>query len=308
MKILITDKISTELLSLLKKNNIQYKININDSKSKILEIINEFDGLIVRNRLTIDANFLHKAKKIKFIGRYGSGMELIDLTTAKQLNINCFNSGEGNANAVAEHNLGMLLSLLKNIHSSSKQVSKFIWDRENNRGVEIEGSTIGVIGYGNTGKAFCDKLMNFNCKIIVYDKYKSGFGNNIIREDELESIYRNCNIISFHIPLNKENKYIFSKQFIDKMNKPFYLLNTSRGAIVNTSDLIEGLKMNKILGAGLDVIENENINFKNIKINQNLNYLVNCEKVILTPHIAGLSINANKKISKTLIKKILKQK
>ena len=307
MKLLITDTINPLFLNLLKKNKIDYQVNITDSSNDLLEIINEFDGLIIRNRLKINADFLQKAKKLKFIGRYGSGMESVDLKTAEKLNINCFNSGEGNANAVAEHNLGMLLSLLKNINSSSKQISRFMWEREKNRGIEIEGSTIGVIGYGNTGKSFCEKIRNFNCKIMVYDKYKTGFGNHFINECDMKTIYQNCNIISFHVPLNQENNHLFSIKFIDKMQKPFYILNTSRGNIVNTNDLIKGLRKNKILGAGLDVIENENDNFTNIKINQNLNYLVNCDNVILTPHIAGLSTNANEKLSYILINKILNQ-
>jgi D-3-phosphoglycerate dehydrogenase len=260
----------------------------------------------VRNRLKIDKDFLQNAKHLKFIARYGSGMEAIDTQKAAELNIRCFNAAEGNCNSVAEHALGMLLSLFHNIKSSMDQLNKLIWDRRNNRGIELEGKTIGIIGYGHTGTALSEKLKSFNCEILAYDKYKSGYSNSFATESNMETIYNNCDVISLHVPLNNETKYLLNEDFINKMKKPFYLLNTSRGKIVSTEDLIGGLKEKKILGAGLDVIENENLTFSDINIDSNVNYLLNCKNVILTPHIAGLSKEASIKLSKVLINKILK--
>lgn len=308
MNILITDLVDNLFIDLLKENNIKYKYNTTISAKEVLQKIHLFDGLVVRNRLKIDATFLNKAKNLKFIGRYGSGMESIDINKAGELNIQCFNSAEGNANAVAEHVLGMLLYLFKNIHQASLKLKKLKWERELNRGLEIEGKTIGIIGFGNTGAAFAKKLMQFNCKIIAYDKYKSGFGNNVIQESNMKNIYEKCDVISFHVPLNQETTYLLNSKFIKKMKKSFYVLNTSRGKVISNNDLIHGLKSNKVLGAGLDVIENENSSFSNISIDKNLNYLLSCNNVILTPHIAGLSKESNKKLSTVLIDKIVKLK
>ena len=305
MKILITDNVDELLLKLLDENKISYECNLYESSSELLKKINEFDGIIVRNRLKIDENFLNKAKHLKFIARYGSGMESINTQKAKELDIKCFNSAEGNANSVGEHALGMLMCLFHNINNSATQLKKFIWEREINRGIELESKTIGIIGCGNTGTAFSTKLMGFGCRILGYDKYKSEFGNNIIEECKIESIYKECDIISLHIPLNNETKYLINKSFINSMEKPFYLINTSRGNIVSNQDLITGLKNKKILGACLDVIENENPEFNKINIDKDLNYLLNCKRVIMTPHIAGLSREGNKKLSKILIDKII---
>jgi D-3-phosphoglycerate dehydrogenase len=287
---------------------VSYEYNLTISENNILKNIKKFDGMIVRNRLKIDKQFLNKAKNIKFIGRYGSGMESIDTQTAFALNINCFNSSEGNANSVAEHALGMLICLFHNINKSASQLKSSIWERELNRGIELEGKTIGVIGYGNTGSAFVKKLENFECRILVYDKYKKEINNKKVEECSIHRIYKECNIISFHIPINQETKYFLNTKFINNMKNPFYIINTSRGDIVSNKDLIKGLKDKKILGACLDVIENENQQFSEINITKDFNYLLNCENVIITPHIAGLSKEANKKLSLVLIDKILKLK
>jgi len=305
MKILITDPVDPLFIKLLNTHNIDYEYNIKDSQIMLLKKINLFDGIVVRNRLQINTNFLQQAKKLKFIARYGSGMESINTKKAEELGIICFNSAAGNANSVAEHALGMLLCLFHNIKKSMIELNNSIWNRETNRGLEIEGKTIGIIGFGNTGMAFSKKLENFNCQIIAYDKFKQGFGNNLIQEVSMKDIYNDCDVISFHIPLNSKTRHLFNQDFIKKMKKPFYVLNTSRGEIVSNKDLIQGLNTNHILGAGLDVIENENSSFNKINFDKNFNYLLNCNNVILTPHIAGLSKEANKKLATILINKIL---
>ncbi|MBL32011.1 MAG: hypothetical protein CMP62_04735 [Flavobacteriales bacterium] len=308
MKILITDKVDPLLTESLSSHQIQYKCNFNDSTKKLLKIIDEFDGLIVRNRLKINREFLNNAKNLKFIARYGSGMDSIDLTTAAKLDIKCFNSGEGNANSVGEHALGMILSLLHNIHNSTNEVKLNIWERKKNTGNELGSKTIGIIGYGNTGQSLANKISGFNCKVLAYDKYKSGFGEKNIKECSMEDIYNDCDIISLHVPLNAETINLLDEQFLERMKNPFYLINTSRGRVVHNKDLIRGLKRKKVLGACLDVIENENFQFNEINNDENFNYLVNCSNVIITPHIAGLSKQSSKEISKVLIKKIIELK
>ena len=308
MKILITDNVDSLFLELLKKNNIKYNLSINEDRNTILKKIHLFTGLVVRNRIQIDENFLNQAKSLKFIARYGSGMDSINTQKAKELGIICFNSAEGNSNAVAEHGLGLLLCLLHNINKSMSELKNKKWNRESNRGHEIEGKTIGIIGYGNTGSEFAKKLYNFNCKVIAYDKFKSGFSNNFVEEADMKSIYQNSDIISFHIPLQKDTFHLFNSKFIQNMNKPFYIINTSRGKIINTHDLIGGIQSKKILGAALDVHESEDQTFNKLDFNQAFNYLLNCENVILTPHIAGLTKESNKKLSSVLIEKILQFK
>ena len=308
MNILITDNVDTLLLNLLKEHDINYEHNVSDSQNVLLKRIHLFDGMIVRNRLKIDAEFLIQAKHLKFIGRYGSGMEAIDTKKAEELNIKCFNVAEGNANSVGEHALGMLMCLFHNINNSATQLKNFIWEREINRGIELEGKTIGIIGYGNTGQAFSEKLIGFGCKVLIYDKYKYGFKDKNVQECPMGKIYKECDIISLHVPLNNETTHLLNAEFIESMEKPFYLINTSRGNVVSNKDLIIGLKTKKILGACLDVIENENPKFSEININKDLNYLLNCKRVIMTPHIAGLSKESNQKLSKLLVNKILELK
>ena len=308
MKLLITDKVDSLFLELLKRNNIDYDYSINEDQDSILNRIHLFTGLVVRNRIQIDEVFLNQANSLKFIARYGSGMDSINTKKAEEKGIVCFNSAEGNSNAVAEHGIGLLLCLFHNINKSMTELKNNKWNRESNRGHEIEGKTIGIIGYGNTGSAFAKKLYNFNCKIIAYDKFKSGFSNNFVQEVDMQHIYQNSDIVSFHIPLQKDTFHLFDISFIQKMHKKFYIINTSRGKIINTRDLIKGLESNKILGAGLDVHESENKAFSKLDFNQEINYLLNCKNVILTPHIAGLTKESNKKLSSVLIEKILQFK
>ncbi len=305
MKILIIDYVSPLLLELLEESKINYLYLPTHSEQFILDKINKFNGLIVRNRFQINNFFLKKCKNLQFIARYGSGMESIDVKYANQLGIKCFNSAEGNCNAVSEHALGMLLSLLHKIHKSMEELKTGVWKRNENLGNELSGKNIGVIGYGNTGKAFCEKLKGFNCNIYCYDKYKKNYGTSSIQECSMESLYNHADVISLHIPINDETKYLINDYFIQKMRRPFYIINTSRGKIINTSDLINGLKNKKIIGACLDVIEYECAGFINTNFNDDYNYLLNCKNIIMTPHIAGLSYESHLKISQTLFDKII---
>lgn len=308
MNVLITDQVDNLFLELLEKNNVKYEYAIQEDKNIILDMIKNFDGLVTRNRLKIDNNFLQKAKNLRFIARYGSGMENINIQQAVSLGIKCFNSAEGNRIAVAEHALTLILCLFNRIIKARDELKDKIWNREENRGLELEGKTVGIIGYGNTGSALAEKLQGFNCRIIAYDKYKSHFSNAVVEEVNIQHIYKYSDVVSLHVPLQDDTLHLFNSVFIEKMHKPFYVINTSRGRVVNTNDLVKGLKTNKIVGAGLDVHEMETSTFNTVDFDENFNYLLNCNNVILTPHIAGLTKEANQKISSVLIEKIIKLK
>ena len=306
-KVLIVDKIHSDLKNNLTQEGIICEEKTSESKDKILRSIHKFDGIIIRSRFKLDKYFINKASNLKFIARFGSGMENIDLIEAKKNQIKCINAPTGNSNSVSEHTLGLLLSLTKKIQLSSLEVNNGKWIREQNRGIEISNKTIGIIGYGNTGTAFSKKLLGFGCKVLAYDKYKKKIKNKYVRQSSMNTIFKNADILSLHIPLTKETRYLIDHQFLNNFSKNIFLINTSRGEIIKTSDLIKNIKTGKIIGAGLDVLENENINFENLNSenNDNLNFLKNSPNVILTPHIAGWSHESNILMSKILTKKIL---
>lgn len=306
MKILVTDKVHSIFFSILEKHNF-FLINKPDiNYNELYNILPEYDGLIIRSNLIIDKDIISIAKKLKFIGRLGSGLDNIDIEFATKNNIICLNSPEGNRNSVAEQALGMLLSLMHNICKSNFELKNGYWNRYENSGVELDGKIIGIIGYGNTGSEFARKLLTFNVNILAYDKYKSGFSSFWVKETSLEDIQENADIISLHIPLNNETQNFVNENFINKCKKNFYLINTSRGKIVNTFDVYKALVSGKIIGVALDVIEFESTNFKNLSIVPDyLKEMINMPNVIITPHTAGLSDVSLYKMSKILAQKII---
>ncbi|MDA9227926.1 hydroxyacid dehydrogenase [Flavobacteriales bacterium] len=301
MKIIFIDTTHPKLIEDLKCEGFICDEMYDKSKSEILKIIKNYDGLVIRSRFKIDQTFINAAKNLKFIARAGSGTENIDLHYTNKKNIKCFNAAEGNRQAVAEHAVAMILNLLNNIRVSDQEIRNGIWNREKNRGFELSGKTIGIIGFGNTGSSFAKILENFNVKILVYDKYKK----NYKFKSNLDKILEFSDIISLHIPLTEETKYLVNKSFIDKAKKPFYIINTSRGQCIETNALIKGLNDKKILGACLDVFEQEKNSFEKISKNADLKYLIESSKTILTPHIAGWTFESNYKIAVTLSKKII---
>ncbi len=307
IKVLLIDKIHSDLKSNLIKHGIFCVEKTSESKDQILKSINQYAGIILRSRFEIDKHFIRKASNLKFIARFGSGMENIDLKEAKKYKIKCINAPKGNSNAVGEHTLGLMLSLTKKIQTSNLEVNDGKWEREKNRGIEISNKTIGIIGYGNTGTAFSKKLIGFGCKILAYDKYKKIINNKYVKQSSMDKIFKHADILSLHIPLTGETKYLIDNNYLNKFSKNIFLINTSRGKIVKTNDLIKNIKSGKIIGAGLDVLENENINFENLNSTNNdeLKFLKKSNKVILTPHIAGWSRESNILMSKILTKKIL---
>jgi D-3-phosphoglycerate dehydrogenase len=271
-------------------------------------ILQEAYGIVIRSRFTIDSDFLKFCPNLKFIARSGSGLENIDTKACKDLGIRVYNSPEGNRNAVAEHALGMLLSLLHKIQKADKEVRQGEWNRESNRGEELDGKTVGIIGYGNNGAAFAKKLRGFEVRVLAYDKYKSGFGDHFVQECTLNAILEQADVISFHIPQNKETRSFLNKEFVASMQKPFYLLNLSRGKIVDTAALVEGLQKGKIKGAGLDVLEFESKSFESFfeqELPGSFSYLINSENVVLTPHVGGWTSESYVKLSSVLADKIL---
>ena len=303
MHILFIDTVYPFLKKELEKHHNICDTAYEKSKLEIEKIIGNYDGIIIRSRFTIDKQFINKAKKLKFIARAGSGLENIDIKYAKTKDIKCFNAANGNSQAVAEHSLGMLLTLFNNLNKADKEVRAGEWKREENRGIELSQKTIGIIGFGNTGSAFAKLLKGFNVKILAYDKYLE----NHSFQNIMEKIYIEADIVSLHIPLTNETTYLVNDQFINKFKKPIYLINTSRGKCVNTKSVVTALKNGKIKGVCLDVLEYEKYSFEQLSakgLPEEMIYLIQSHNNILSPHIAGWTKESNMKIAEILLKKI----
>ena len=302
-KVLFIDTTHKYLIDQLEKKNIVCDFEFSKTKSQIEKIIAKYDGIVIRSRFKIDKKFIDAAKKLKFIARAGSGLENIDTKYAEQKKIKCINAAEGNKQAVAEHALALILNLFNKINQANNELKSGKWLREENRGIELSGKKIGIIGFGNTGSSFVNLLKNFDLELLVYDKYKQ----NYEYKSSLKEIFEKAEILSLHIPLNDETKKYIDKSFINKMKKPFYLINTSRGQCVDTKALIRGIKENKVKGACLDVFEHEKTSFEKLKRNRDLTFLLNSNKTILTPHIAGWTTESYFRIAKILSEKIISE-
>lgn len=301
-QVLIASPISENFTAFLIEKNYEL---IHYDKNDLLSINNELiAGIITSNKLILSKTEIEKYPNIKWIGRIGSGMEIIDVAYCQQKNIQCESSPGGIANSVAEHITGMLLSLNKNIHTSFEEIKNKQWTREPNRGIELENHTIGIIGYGYTGSAFAKKMSVFTKSILVYDKNKTGFSNDFVREVSLEELKEKATILSFHLPLNEETKHYYNDNFLMSMKKNHVLINSSRGAIAHTSTVLKGLQNGKITGACLDVLEEEkNINEILLTPDNLIEELLKYN-VLITPHIAGYSHNATEKMCQELMNKI----
>lgn len=277
------------------------------SKSEVESKISEYDGIVIRSRFKIDKAFIDVATNLKFIARVGAGLESIDCEYAESKGIKLIAAPEGNSNAVGEHALGMLLCLFNNLKQADLQIRQGKWLREANRGLELQGKTVGLIGYGNMGKAFAKKLKGFDCEVICYD-LKENVGDENCTQVDQKTLFEKTEVLSIHTPHNEQSYQMINAEFIAKFQKPIYLVNTARGTAVVTDALVDGLKSGKVLGACLDVLEYEKTSFENLFENEQLptafQYLINADNVLLSPHIAGWTVESKFKLAKTITQKV----
>ena len=307
MKILHLDKNHSLLIEQLTKAGYKNEEDYTSSKSDIEQIISGYDGIVIRSRFKFDRTFIDAGTNLKFIARVGAGLESIDIPYAESKGITLISAPEGNCNAVGEHTLGMLLSLFNKLNKADFEVKKGKWNREVNRGIELDGKTVGIIGYGNMGKAFSKKLQGFDCKVICYD-IKENVGDKNATQVSLITFQKEVNVVSLHIPWTPLTNRMVNSDFINQFSKPFWLLNTARGKSVVTSDLVLALKNGQLLGAGLDVLEFEKSSFESLfsnKIPASLSDLLSMENVILSPHIAGWTIESKEKLAQVIVDKIV---
>ena len=306
-KVLFIDSTHKVLMEGLEKLGYQCDFFPSFVYEDYLRIIGDYQGIIIRSKIILDKEILLQAKQAKFIGRVGAGMENIDIEFAEKQGISCLNSPEGNRDAVAEHALGMILALRNHLLRVNTQVRQGIWLREENRGFEMKGKTLAIIGYGNMGKAFAQRLSGLQMKVIAYDKYKNDFSDEYVAQVDLSQVFQQADLVSFHVPLTQETHYMFDKTWIGQMQNPFYLINTARGPVVNTAHLLEAIEQQKVLGAALDVLEYEGLSFEQLqsdKLPQTYKQLLESDKVILSPHIAGWTMESNIKLSSFIVEKV----
>ena len=308
MKILHLDNNHNLLIDQLNDAGYTNHEDYTSPKSDIEQIIKHYDGIVIRSRFKIDNSFLDAATNLKFIARVGAGLESIDIPYAEKKGIRLISAPEGNRNAVGEHTLGMLLSLFNNLNKADREVKAGLWNRETNRGVEIDGKIIGLIGYGNMGKAFAKKLKGFNCSVLCYD-IKDDVGNKNGTQVSFKTLQEMADVVSLHTPWTPLTDKMINGDFINGFKKPFWLLNTARGKSVVTSDLVSALKSGKILGAGLDVLEYEKLSFESLfssdELPKPLEELLKLDNVILSPHIAGWTTESKEKLAQITVDKIL---
>lgn len=306
MKILLLDKNHPLITEQLLAKNFVLEEDFTSSYDEVCNKINKYDGVIIRSRIPLDKNFLEKGKNLKFIARVGAGMENIDIPVAEKLGIQLINSPEGNRDSVAEHVIGMLLILMNRLFIASQEVKNGIWLREENRGDELLGKTVGLIGYGNMGKATAQRLSGFGCKVIFHDILPD-LSDEYATQVSLKELKEQAEVLSLHIPLTDESYYLIDGPFISDMKNNFYFVNTARGKNIETKSLVEALKAGKVKGACLDVLEYEKSSFENLEIgeNEDLQYLLQSEKVIVTPHIAGWTHQSKEKLAQVIVDKIV---
>ena len=309
MKVLHIEENHPSLIEGLDLLGLQNDLAIDDSLPEVLAKIGTYDGLILRSKFKIDKTFLVHAKNLKFIGRVGAGIENIDVQAIKNKNIYLINAPEGNRNAVGEHCVGMLLSLMNNLKAGHDSIKGGQWDRDGHRGWELSGRTIGIIGYGNTGKSFAQRISGFDVSTLCYD-ILDNVGDENAQQVSMEELMTKSEVISIHTPHTAITRGIIDYNFIEEMSCPFWLLNTARGSAVVTEDLVKGLKSGKIVGAGLDVLEYENRSFSSIysndKLPSALEYLMHAKNVILSPHVGGWTRESHVKLATTIVEKIKK--
>jgi D-3-phosphoglycerate dehydrogenase len=304
MRVLIIDDVHERLIEVLKELGLAVDYVPDFSPNQVIEHIHQYQGLVVRTKMEINQNVLSQATSLKFIARAGAGLDNIDTDYCDSQGILYFNAGEANADAVGEQTIAMLLSLATRLQKADKEVRAFIWDREGNRGWELKGKTVGIIGFGNTGKSVAQKLSGFGVKVLAYDKYLDAYGNQYAVESSIIEIQAQADIVTFHVPLTSETKHMVNDDWIKQCSKNIVLLNLSRGKVVDTMAVVRQIKEGKINAAAFDVLENEKLHTLTTAEKEVFDYLVKSDKVVLSPHIGGWTLESYEKISTVLLQKI----
>ena len=304
-KVLITDSVHKVMIENFEANHFEVDYQPSISVSEVFELINQYTMLVINSKIILDKAMIDKATNLKVVGRLGSGKEVIDLDYAKEKKILFHNSPEGNRDAVAEHAMGMLLSLMHLINQASAELREGKWLREKNRGTELKDKTVAILGYGNTGMEMAKRLKGFGVRVLAYDKYKVDFSDEFVIESSMQEIFESADIVSLHLPLTNETEYLVNKDWIKKFKKPFYLINTARGKMIRTSDIVEALQRGSIIAAAFDVLENEYLASFTSDETMMFETLVAMNNVILTPHVAGWTFESKYKLASYLSEKMI---
>jgi D-3-phosphoglycerate dehydrogenase len=296
------------LANLLRQEGFTIDVDLESDEQELLAKLPHYFGLVLRSRVNVTREMIDAGTKLAFIAREGIGLEHIEVDYARQKGIEVINSPEGSRDTVGEHALGMLLGLLNHLNRADQEIRKGAWLREPNRGVEIKGKTVGIIGYGNTGQAFAQRLQGFEAEVLAYDKYRSNYGNAHAREASLEELFERADIVSMHIWYDKANHYFVNRTFLERFQKPIYLVNTSRGLVLETAALVEAMQERRVVGAALDVLEYEESSFEQLSLNElpaPFQFLIQSDRTLLSPHIAGWSFASKERHAKVLAEKII---
>ncbi len=304
--ILIADEMHPSLFAMLDEAGFTYDYQPAITRPELVERLHSFAGLIIRSKTKVDEALLSHAPNLTFIGRAGAGLDLLDMAVIERRGIRVFHAGAGNRDAVAEHTVGMLLALLANILKADREVRQGIWNREGNRGYELGSLTVGIVGYGNNGQATARRLSGFGCRVLAYEKFRRNYGDSFAHEASLSDIIAEADVLSLHIPLTTDTRYLINDAFVTQFARPFYLINIARGEIVNLSAVVKGLDSGKIRGACLDVLENEKLKTLTPDQQQAFDYLRQSDRVVLTPHIAGWTHESYVRINEVLVQQLKK--